>query len=261
MISPWKARIHDWDEPSVINDKRCDRFLKYEYNHFGMSIPYRLFLPDPPPGKNEKIPLVLLLHGADVTGIDNELHIRAHDIGGIYAGSDFADTPVAVLAPQYRDGASWTKKGMMAALEALIYKTVSDHLRIDSERICALGYSAGGIGAMKLMKRRPNLFYRALIMCAATKGEDLDALKNTPIWLFHAEDDNIVPCRGTGTGRMYDHLGSADIYEALHEDMGDDIHFTMYEKGELSEKYRVNPHCVWVPVAKDIKALKWLIGE
>ena len=41
--------------------------------------------------------------------------------------------------------------------------------------------------------------------------------------------------------------------------MGDDIRYTEYIPGELMEKYGVDPHCVWVPVAQDDAALNWLL--
>ena len=257
MVSPWKERIQEWDEPSADNDKICKRFAKREYEGHDLSIPYRLFLP-----KNaQKCPLILFLHGADVTGRDNELQIGAHDIGTVFVRDIWQKvTPSVIVAPQYDNGYHWSRPATMEALTDMVEGLCHEYPMIDPDRLLVYGYSAGGIGALKLIKRAPGFFKKAIIMCAATDSEEIESLSSTPMWLFHAVDDDIVP---NHKHRFFggSHLGSALIYEALKEKMGDDIHYTEYAPGELMERYGVNPHCAWVPVAEDEDALRWFLEK
>ncbi len=257
MVSSWKERIPEWDEPSPDNDEVCEKFLHREYKKRGITIPYRIFVPE----ERSDVPLILFLHGADVTGDDNEVHIRAHDIGAVYARKEWQEyKPSVIVAPQYDHRLHWSRPVVMDDLVSLMDDLCDEFSFIDPGKKCVYGYSAGGIGALKMMKFHPDLFYRALILCAATADEMMDELCETPFWMFHAVDDGIVP---NGTYTMYGHnghCGSRAIYEALKEKMGDDLRYTEYAEGELMEKYGVNPHCAWVPVARDTEALKWLIS-
>ena len=275
MVSPWKERIPEWDVPSDDNDSICEKFLKCEYSKNGITLPYRLFLPDEPealeshdrkPGVKDSdsgsgIPLILFLHGADVTGKDNELQIRAHDIGSVFARDKWQkDHPSVILAPQYDNGYHWSRPATIAALSDLMNSLCKEHSYIDKNRFLVYGYSAGGIGALKMMKKKPSFFKKAIIMCAATGEEKLSELVHTPMWLFHAADDKIVANREHSLFHGDSYYGSARLYETLQESMGDDIRYTEYAPGELMEKYGVDPHCVWVPVAQDDAALKWLLA-
>ncbi len=259
MVSPWKERIPEWDVPSDDNDSICERFIRSEYSKNGITLPYRLFLPEAP-ADGGKIPLILFLHGADVTGRDNELQIGAHDIGTVFAREKWQKLqPSVILAPQYDSGCHWSRPATMAALADLMRLLCKEHDFIDSDRFLVYGYSAGGIGALKMMKRRPGFFKKAIIMCAATGEEKLEELVHTPMWLFHAADDGIVANREHSFFHGDSYYGSAKLYEALKDKMGDDILYTEYAPGELMERYGVDPHCAWVPVSRDEKALRWFL--
>ncbi len=253
MVSTWKERIPEWDEPSGDVDELAARYKKRQLSCEGVDLPYRLFVPEVK-DDSAGIPLVVFLHGADVTGTDNEMQLRAHDIGIVYARKKMQEEfHPAILVPQYNRH-SWSRAGMMLALDKMIRDTCDEYPIIDADRLYVYGYSAGGIGALRIMKSRPGMFKKAIIMCASTDEENLEALTGTPMWLFHAVDDAIVPCYGFGS-----HLGSGAIYERLHPIMGDDIRYTEYATDEIMRDYHVHPHCAWVPVAMHEEALTWLL--
>ena len=260
MVSSWKERLHDWDEPMQDNDSVCEKYIFGEYDNGSVRLPYRLFVPE---AAEQKVPLVIFLHGADVTGDDNVIHIAAHDIGTCFAREEMQrEHPCFVLAPQYRNGLHWSRDKVHNALRELILNLCSEYPAINKEMICVYGYSAGGIGALRMMKESPKLFHKAIIICGATSNEDLDKLCETPFWLFHAEDDDIVRCGGSESSPYFPaHYGSSEIYDALKDKMGDKIRFTKYEPGELKEKYGVHPHCAWFPVSRDKEALVWLLTD
>ncbi|MCR5098546.1 MAG: prolyl oligopeptidase family serine peptidase [Lachnospiraceae bacterium] len=269
MVSSWKERIPEWDEPSPDNDEICAGFEHRAYKKNGITIPYRLFVPEGPVSKglasgesaDGGVPLILFLHGADVTGEDNEVHIRAHDIGAVYARPQWqAYRPSVIVAPQYNNRLHWSRPVVMENLISLMDELCEEYPFIDPKMKCVYGYSAGGIGALKIMKQNPGLFHRALILCAATPDDYLDELSATPFWLFHAVDDGIVSNRTYTMYGLNSYYGSRALYEAMKEKMGDDIRYTEYAEGELMEKYGVNPHCAWVPVAQDEEALRWLVS-
>lgn len=269
MVSSWKERLPDWDEPLPDNDEICEKFISDEFGGADR-MPFRLFIPkEAREGRDlfgfddseRTYPLVIFLHGADVTGKDNVIHIAAHDIGTCFAREEMQrDHPCFVLAPQYRNGLHWSREKVFKAMRALIERLKIKYPSIDKNRICVYGYSAGGIGALRMMKEYPDLFYKAIIICGATSSEDLDKLESTPFWLFHAEDDDIVQCGGRESSPYFpSHYGSDEIYRELKDKMGDNIRFTKYETGELKEKYGVHPHCAWVPVSRNKEALNWLV--
>jgi predicted peptidase len=210
----------------------------------------------------KSVPLILFLHGADVTGRDNELQIRAHDIGSVLAREKWqAIQPSVILAPQYDLGYHWSRPATMGVLFDLMESLSIEFPITDPERALVYGYSAGGIGALKMIKRRPGYFKKAIIMCAATGNEMLQELTSTPMWLFHAADDGVVSNRKLRLYTSESYLGSVGIYELLKDTMADDIRYTEYAPGELMEKYGVDPHCAWVPVSRDEAALKWFIEK
>ena len=131
---------------------------------------------------------------------------------------------------------------------------------LDPERVYIYGYSAGGVGTLELLKRAPSLFAGAVVICGAAYRDHLEELTKTPMWLLHAEDDRIVsPGKSPGFGMEY--YGSTALYEALREKMGSRIHITIYPAGEMKEKYGLNPHCAWVPAAKDEGVWRWLCAQ
>ena len=246
----------DWDKPTEGNKELCDKFSYGEYLSYGKLI-YRLFTPT----TDDKVPLVVYLHGADAFGNDNEEHLFMHDIGTTFAKDEWqAHDPCFILAPQCKAGSYWSMRSSGGLVYELIEKMIIEDNRIDSSRIYIYGYSAGAIGTIRILKEKPDFFAAAVSICGATERDKLEILKSIPLWLIHADDDEIVRCsyRDDTVGDTL--LGSADIYEILG-DTAEDMHFTEYPEGFMKEKYGVNPHCTWVPAAEDMEVKRWMFSH
>ncbi|MBQ6442221.1 MAG: prolyl oligopeptidase family serine peptidase [Lachnospiraceae bacterium] len=259
-----KTRYPDWDEPSEENEALCKKFSMERWRGQAVSLPYRMFVPErlKTETKNApygalKYPLVVFLHGADVVGNDNKRHLLLHDIGTIFARDDWQKRhPCYILAPQYGREMHWSQEEMQETMLLLISHLLKRYDRIDEKRVYIYGYSAGGVGTLELLKRT-DLFAAAMVICGTTYHVQLDQLIRTPIWLLHAADDRIVsPNRKAGFGVEY--MGSKALYDLLKGQEGAQLFYTEYPKGELKEKYGLNPHCAWVPAGQDEEVKEWL---
>ena len=243
----------DWDKPSPDNHILCARFGYGSFEDRGL-LKYRLFKPK----AAGKVPLVIYLHGADAFGNDNEQQLEMHDIGTMFARDSWQDKhPAYILAPQCKPSGHWAGPESGRRLCALIAELIKEHPDIDADRLYIYGYSAGGIGILRLLKDNPGLFAAAIPICGATDTEDLDKLIETPMWLFHAEDDKIVKVTYRGDSFFGINLGSRDIYAELKNKMPG-IRYTEYPAGYMHDHYGINPHCTWVPVSENLEAMEWL---
>lgn len=260
----------DWDQPGADNAARCKKFSYGEYqDKIGRKMPYRYFAPAFDPTDEAPVPLVLYLHGADAVGRDNEQQLTIHDIGTVFADDAWQGAhPCHILAPQYHRSMHWAAEGMQKYLYGFLEKYIRDACSddavrsVDHDRIYVYGYSAGGIGTFRNIKAYPHYYAGAIVICGATTGDDFELLADTPMWLFHAEDDMIVP--------VGDHLyaisegnyhGSQSVYEKLSGIMGDKIRYTGFKHGEMKKRYGINPHCTWVPAAEAREAHEWLFEQ
>ncbi len=251
----------DWDRPDKHNVELCKLFSRCILKSEHYSLNYRFFTP-----ANEdagRFPLVIYLHGADAVGDDNELQLSMHDIGTMFAREEWQEkNPCYIVAPQYGRSEYWSDVRVKNAVLSLV-KELSQTDDIDKNRIYIYGYSAGGVGTLRLVKENPGLFAGAISICGATNAENMEELLKTPLWLVHAEDDDIVKASYKGGSTPWaTHYGSLDIYEKLKAS-GGEIIYTELKRGEMKEKYGVNPHCSWVVVSSEdgIEFRNWLFSK
>ena len=246
----------DWDKPSKENEGLC-RLFKYGVYEDQGKLLYRIFEPE----TVEKVPLLVYLHGADAFGDDNEAQLAIHDIGTCFARPERQrEHPCFILAPQCTQKSRWSVRSSGGRLLRYIDKLISEESRIDRDRIYIYGYSAGAIGSLRLIKERPELFAAAVPICGATEKDKMEILEEIPLWLVHAVDDEIVWASFNSGDSQSALMGSAEIYDMLKEKAAD-IRYTEYPAGFMKEKYGVNPHCTWVPVAEDEEIASWLFSH
>jgi predicted peptidase len=177
-----------------------------------------------------------------------------HDIGTYPARDDMQSRhPCYILAPQYGEMKHWAMPEIRGPLWELLTDTIDSHNDIDRNRIYVYGYSAGGVGLLKLLKEHPGFFAAAVSICGATGLNDIDNLLKTPLWMVHAADDTIVKSTyRTDRLREPANLGSADIYAhfaGAESVKGSELRYTEYPAGYMQEHFGVNPHCSWVAVS------------
>lgn len=174
------------------------------------TIPYRLFTPEKL--NDDKLPLVIALHGAGERGNDNQKQIEFHGLATIWVDSlNQKEHPCFVVAPQCPEEQRWVNidwssekydfkntpiSNELATVVDLIDSLIQKH-PIDEARIYITGLSMGGFGSWYLLMNNPNRFAAAIIMSGATDPQMASEIKNIPIWNFHGDLDKAVPVEGS----------------------------------------------------------------
>ncbi|MEL6811082.1 MAG: prolyl oligopeptidase family serine peptidase [Bacteroidota bacterium] len=221
------------------------------------TLPYRILLP-----KNydatKKYPMILFLHGSGERGSDNELQLT-HGADLFLKPEVQAQFPAIVVFPQCKENRSWNNTAYNIAygkrvfnypavvkpnvhqelLESLIDNLKSEY-PIDAQRLYIGGLSMGGMGTFEAVLRNPDLFAAAFAICGGANPRISETLSNTPFWIFHGEQDNVVPIQG-----------SRKIYEALKEKNAD-VKFTAYPGVE---------HDSWTNAFAEPELLPWLFSK
>lgn len=172
----------------------------------GNTLKYRILEPASV-SSDQKVPLVLFLHGAGERGDDNIRQL-------IHGAADFADSdrrkafPAYVVFPQCPSESQWvelpwseaTGKGtfknkpsepMRLTLE-LVGSLVKEH-NIDTNRIYVTGLSMGGYGTWFAAAFKNDLFAAAAPVCGGGDPEWANKYSGIPIWAFHGGKDSVVP--------------------------------------------------------------------
>lgn len=184
---------------------------------------------------NEKLPLLIFLHGGDETGNSERQHVALRSVAKhgpsryIKNGQWNPPTPMIVVSPQTTDG-WWRPKMLHAFIEYLI-----DHYPVDKSRIYLTGLSRGGTGSFDYINYYGDASYVAAMLPLATdsivrnSGEFVpENFKNTPIWLFVNDNDKYVADVGVTAG----------ILQAANT-RNNDSHITVFPR---------HGHDTWTPV-------------
>lgn len=185
-------------------------FKAYTYkDSAGNTLNYRMLKPvhyD----SSESYPLVLFLHGAGERGSDNFSQLK-------WGVSHFADPlfreqyPAFVVAPQVPKGKVWSSLNLKDStmysvpmpetptqpmrLTMELLKKLQQKYAINSDRLYVTGLSMGGLGTFHLIERYPNKFAAAAPVCGGGDVSRAFLLKNTPLWIFHGGEDQVVDVR------------------------------------------------------------------
>jgi len=165
----------------------------------GTRLPYRFYLPENP-GRDQRLPLIVYLHGSGGAGTDNRRQLR----GGNTSGTHVWTTPASqsrqaafVLAPQIPSGQDWHAPGAGVSVHAQLLidllATLVRELAIDADRIYLVGQSLGGFGVWDLVTKRPELFAAGVPLCGGGDSDRAAAARRVAIWAFHGEADRTVP--------------------------------------------------------------------
>jgi predicted peptidase len=248
-----------------------DKFLKLRFSDSatGVSMGYRLFVPenyDP----SRSYPLVMFLHGAGEVGSDNEKQLTANQGASVWAKpEEQARHPSFVLAPQSNsyytaDPASgnseptgWTSLmiyGLDRPFDPLnqlvtaydILQKVTGEYSIDPKRIYLTGVSMGGFGTFALAIEHPDEFAALVPVCGGGDPGRLAGIARTPIWVFHAAEDPIVPVQ----------LSQVSV-KAL-EAAGGSPKYTEYPAGTY---FYPTAHFAWVPTYANAQMRAWLFQQ
>ena len=187
-----------------------DSFERAVYQSNGDSLQYRIQYPlnyD----ETRQYPLVLFLHGAGERGSDNESQL-------IHGSKVFTNTgnrnafPAIVIFPQCPKDSYWAnvdvdrstnpigitfhpekKPTPHLTMAAELVNTFIEDGKVDTSRVYIAGLSMGGMGTYEMVQRTPGIFAAAIAICGAgSTGEVKNYADNTPFWVIHGSDDNVV---------------------------------------------------------------------
>jgi predicted peptidase len=135
----------------------------------------------------QRWPLILFLHGSGERGNDLEL-VKLYGLPKKLESG--ADLPFIVASPQCPAESYWLLH--LDDLKALV-DDVTARYAVDSHRVYLTGMSMGGTGAWPLAAAYPELFAAMIPICGRGVPSLANRLKNMPVWVFHGEDDEVVP--------------------------------------------------------------------
>lgn len=177
------------------------------------SLNYLIWLPaDYSTEKTKQFPLLIFLHGSGERGDNLELVKRHGPPSFVENRPDF---PFILVSPQCKSGSHWAFK--IEDLQAMFEHLMSTY-RIDPKRIYLTGLSMGGFGTWAWACGQPNQFAAIAPVCGGGYPYYATELKNTPVWAFHGDSDEVVPVKNTiemveavnskgGTARMTIYAG------------------------------------------------------
>lgn len=149
------------------------------------SYPYQLFLPRGYLASGDRLwPLLLFLHGSGERG-DDIAKVKVH--GPPKVADRQPDFPFVTVSPLLPADEDWDEAKLDAILDH-----VSARFRIDRSRVYLTGLSRGGHATWRWGAAEPDRF--AAIVPVSGRGDPSQAcrLKNTPLWAFHGDRDDIV---------------------------------------------------------------------
>ncbi|MGG7619103.1 prolyl oligopeptidase family serine peptidase [Bacillus coreaensis] len=236
-----------------------DDFSSGSFTHEDTTLTYANYEPQKTKGK-EKNPLVIWLHGGGEGGTDTTIPLSANKATAFASEEIQAYFDGAhVLAPQtptrWMQGVTGSADGTsiyQEALMALIEDYVANHKDVDPNRIYIGGASNGGYMTMLMARDYPGYFAAAYPVCEGLNNslitdEDIQALKQTPIWFVHAKNDTTLRPE-QNTIPTYNRLleaGATNVHLSLFEDVHDTS--GLYKNAD-GTPYQYPGHWSWIYV-------------
>lgn len=205
-----------------------------------LNLAYSLYLPSSYELSGDKTwPVVFFLHGAGERG--NDLTLLAKQ-GLVRQASQGQEFPFILVAPQCPENQTWDRN--LDHLDGL-FQEILDRYAVERERIYLTGLSMGGYGTWHWASRHPHAFAALAPICGGTMPllgfpQRVTALKHVPIWVFHGEDDEVVPI-----------VRSEELVLEL-EKVGAPVRFT---------RYPGVGHNSWDPAYQDAAFIPWLLQQ
>ena len=238
-------------------------FVPGEYtDKEGNRIWYRLFRPAA--AGEQRLPLVIFLHGSGERGEDNDLQVSGNRGAVVWTEKEEqALRPCFVLAPQVPTDKSFTAPEFEKPFMEFL-RTFLEENPVDKKRVYLTGLSMGGMGTWEYCARYPELWAAAAPICGAGDPAAIRAAKDIPFWTFHAVDDPFVPIDGELGRDGHVRVGTRRMVIAL-KNFGTDVRSTEYPKGYIHEHFGYPEafagHAAWEPAYSDERFRAWLFEQ
>lgn len=178
--------------------------------------------------KDEKLPLIIQLHGAGERGCGKD-DLDLVDVHGLTEHLTDGDYKCKVVMPQCPKDSFWA-----ARVESIIrfIEQLKTEFNVDESRIYLTGFSMGAYGTWYTAMARPDLF--AAIAPVSGGGMAWNAgVLDMPVWAFHGAEDKTVSVNQ-----------SDEMVEALKR-LNKDVKYTRFEnEGHIIGKLSFTPELI-----------------
>jgi Secretion system C-terminal sorting domain/Prolyl oligopeptidase family len=243
------------------------KFLFKYHPSAGMSIPYRLFVPDNY-DTLKTYPAVLTLHGLGECGTDNKIQIEKNYIATCWADSSFQKRhPAFIVSPQCPVGSDWTTPGVKSCLFEIADSLLSVY-KIDTNRIYITGLSLGGNGTWDYLATYPDFFAAAIPVCGWYDSSAVKYFSHVPVWNNHGGGDGTVPViNSRNLIRAYENLNLPVVYTHCNgfvcNTISQDKQYRLIADNVdyIYSEYKNLGHNAWDSAYTDTTILEWLFSK
>lgn len=184
-------------------------------------------------GDADRWPLMLFLHGSGERGDDIE-RVKLH--GPPKLAERQSDFPFILISPLLPAGEDWD----IAKLDAILDHAMAT-LPVDPARVYLTGLSRGGHATWRWGASEPDRFAALAIVAGRGDPAVACALRDTPIWAFHGDRDDVVPPEGSfAMARAIRACGGLKSRLTIYPDLG---------------------HNAWDPAYDDPALYLWLLSH
>ena len=207
-------------------------------------VPYRAIVT---PGRidDEKLPLIIFLHGDWQDGTNNESQLGGYGNGSLKLVDNAIrnNIPLVYIAPETTH-AYWPPQ----RISAVVADALKQFPMVDPKRIYLTGISDGATGVWDALKTWPECFAAAVPMSGMTELAGLDSITGIPQWVFHGEKDNDTDIEKGYGGAM---VGSRAVVRELR---------ALGAKPKYSE-YANQEHVIWQQAYAEPQLLPWMLDQ
>lgn len=208
------------------------------------SYSYQVYIPAKLQGR-KNLPVILFLHGIGQRGEGGI--VPSKGTAGNFAQGYLNQVPAIILLPQCRKGSYWSDPKMERMVIAALDQTVTE-FGADGKRLYLTGVSMGGFGVWHMAAQHAGKFAALVAICGGSPLRNGDRFApiaqrvgTTPAWLFHGEDDQVVPVSE-----------SRQMVEALKAIKGNRVRYS---------EYPGVGHRVWFNVFAESELMPWILAQ
>lgn len=147
-----------------------------------------LYLPERYESSQDKLPLIIYLHGSSRRGTDVN-QVKANGLPPLL--DEKTDFDFIVASPQslakYGWQECWRPDDLVLLLDHLL-----ENYRIDPDRVYLTGLSMGGYGTWATIAKYSKRFAAAIPICGGGNPAVAGGIGQLPVWAFHGEEDYVV---------------------------------------------------------------------
>ncbi len=238
----YKNKYSDLTDDIVKNRKTkilgFDR-LRYCNNKMSYTLPFAFYTPKNK--SNNKLPLIIYLHGSSNGGESNIIPFFGGLPFAFRLTKNMKKEPCFILIPSipitetyitvYEDEHSLSEDTKFDGIFTKLFNKLKSIYPIDENRVYIVGSSDGAMGTYTQLKFHKERYAAAIPMMGAILDEDTNiykVIKDIPIWAVHSENDKVVPINNYTYTKDWN--GTNIVVQKLKNIGKENIKYTRYKK-------------------------------